>query len=207
MTLINHYTSSYLPLIIPPIPNYQPSPITPNMKPKTENKGTTIAAGEIRNSEWISHVDAAGRHLLEPDNRPAGMIVEGEESGTIDEDVIVIRGPATYLPPESAVDLDVEEEESVSLVLGEGGAEIRSDGDEGAGEVRGPNVDVLVALVETGDAVGRSDLLVLIGGVYIETIVVDSDAIVRVSRGYGDLDGGGEEIWGREVEADNPSVL
>ncbi|KAH0453962.1 hypothetical protein IEQ34_018286 [Dendrobium chrysotoxum] len=135
------------------------------------------------------------------------MIVEGENSGTIDEDMVMIRGPATYLPPESSVDLDVEEEESVSLVLGEGGAEIGGDGDEGAGEVRGPDVDVLMALVETGDAVGRSNLLVPVGRVNVETIVVDADLFVRVSGGDGDLDGGGEEIWGREVEAENSSVL
>ena len=135
------------------------------------------------------------------------MIVEGEKSGTIDEDVVVTGGPATYLPPEPTVDLDVEEEESVGLVLGEGVAEIRGDGDEGAGEVRRPDVDVLMALVEAGDAVRRSDLLVLVGGVDVQTVVVDADAIVGVSGGDGDLDGGGEEIRSGEVEAENPSVL
>lgn len=172
---------------------------------KTDIKETTIAAGEI--GERTSHVDAAGGHLLEPDNRPAGVIVEGEDGGTIDEDAVVIGGPAADLPPEAAVDLDEEVDESVGLVLGEGVAEVRGDGDEGAGEVRRPDVDVLVALVDAREAVGGGDLLVLVGGVDVEAVVVDADAVVRVSGGDGDLEGGGEEIRGGEVEGENPGVL
>ena len=38
-------------------------------------------------------------------------------------------------------------------------------------------------------------LLCPVGDVNVELLVVDADSVVGVFGGYGDLDGGGEDVW------------
>lgn len=157
---------------------------------------------------WIdrSDVNGAGGDLLQLDRRlsePFGdrlVPIERQVGGAIDKQVVVAGGPVADLPPDPAVDLDEEEEEAVGLVLLQGVAEEGGDGDALAGEVRGPDVDVLVALVEGRDPVGEGDLLGLVGGVDVEAVVVDADAVVGVVGGDGDLEGGSEVVGAGEVE-------
>lgn len=164
---------------------------------------------------WIdrSDVNGAGGDLLQLDRRlsePFGdrlVPIERQVGGAIDKQVVVAGGPVADLPPDPAVDLDEEEEEAVGLVLLQGVAEEGGDGDALAREVRGPDVDVLVALVEGRDPVGEGDLLGLVGGVDVEAVVVDADAVVGVAGGDGDLELGGEEVGLGEVELDDLGVL
>ncbi|KAG0449225.1 hypothetical protein HPP92_027464 [Vanilla planifolia] len=56
-----------------------------------------------------------------------------------------------------------------------------------------------MSLIACGELGGRGDLPILVFGEYIEAIVVDADAIVRVSGRDGDLEADGEEIGEEEV--------
>lgn len=100
--------------------------------------------------------------MEEPENGDAGGGVgEGEEGGAGDLKAVVAGGPGSDLPPDAAVHLDVEQEDAGGLVLLQGATEVRSHRNGGAGEVRRPDVDVFVALVEGRDGSGHRNLLVL----------------------------------------------
>ena len=51
------------------------------------------------------------------------------------------------------------------------------------------------------------DLLVVVNGIDIEPVVVDADLVVWVARREGDLEAGGEEVGGGDVEGVNGGVL
>lgn len=115
--------------------------------------------------------------------------------------MVVTGDPGSDLPPEPADDIDVDKNESGVLILPYRIDEVRRDGDGDTGEEGRPDVDVVVALVASGKAGGGGDLLVFVLGEDVETVVVDSDSIVRVSGGDGDLEAGGEEVGARgEIE-------
>lgn len=57
-----------------------------------------------------------------------------------------------------------------------------------------------MALVGGLDDGGEGDLLVVVGSVDVETIIVDSDAVVGVAGRDGDLEVGGEGAGGGGVE-------
>lgn len=111
--------------------------------------------------------------------------------------MVVARDPAPDLPADAAVDLDLEDEITRLAVILERGGEVWREGDVGAGEHRGPDADVAVALVDGRQRGGDGDLLVLVGGVDVEAVVVDPDPVVGVARGDGDLEHGREEGGGR----------
>lgn len=121
--------------------------------------------------------------------------------------MVASRIPAPNLVPNSTIDLDIKEEESIGLVLLQRLAEERGDRDAESGEVRGPDVDVLVALVKGRDAIRERDLLRFVGGVDVEAVVVDADAVVGVLGGDGDLELRGEDVGLAEVELDDGGVL
>lgn len=64
-----------------------------------------------------------------------------------------------------------------------------------------------MALISGGQQCGEGDLLAVVGGVDVDSVVVNADSVVRVSRGDRDLEGGGEEICGGEVEGVDGGVL
>lgn len=111
------------------------------------------------------------------------------------------------LPLNAAVNFDGHFDGAVRLVLGEGEAVVGGDGDVVAVEKGGPDVDVLVALVDGGDDGVVGDLLVVVGGEGVEFVVVDADLGVGVAGVDGDLDGGGDDVGGGDVEGEDGGVL
>lgn len=91
--------------------------------------------------------------------------------------------------------------------MSQGFAVVRSHGDVGAVNKGGPDVGVLVALVNRLDAGEVSNLLVVVRGEGVESIVVDADPVVRVMGGDGDLEVGGEEDRGGDIEGVDGGVL
>ena len=130
---------------------------------------------------------------LEPTGPGRAVPTGGDkERRARDEEMVVAGDPAADFPPHTAVDLDLQNQVPRLTVLAERVGEVRREGDVGAGEDRGPDVDVAVALVHGGERRGHRDLLVLVGGVHVETVVVDPDLVVWVAGGDGDLERGGE---------------
>lgn len=64
-----------------------------------------------------------------------------------------------------------------------------------------------MTLVSWRDSCSERDLLVPVRGVDVEPVVVNSDSVIRVSRRYGDLEIGSEEIRGGGVESVDGGVL
>lgn len=110
-------------------------------------------------------------------------------------------------PPDSAVGLERDHDDAVSLVLHKGDGVKRRDGDLVAVDKRRPDVDVLVALVGLRDSGPVRDLLVVVNGEDVEAVVVDSDLVVGVSGGDCDLEVGSEEVWDGGVEGVDGDVL
>lgn len=110
-------------------------------------------------------------------------------------------------PSNAAVNSDDQIDGAVRFVLGEGNAVVGRDGDVVAVDKWGPHVDVLVALVHRGDDGVVGDLLVVVGGVNVHSVVVDADFRVRVAGVHGDLDGGGDDVRGGDVEVEDGRVL
>lgn len=50
-------------------------------------------------------------------------------------------------------------------------------------------------------------MLTPVRGVDVDSIVVNPDVLVRVSGGEGDLEVGGEEVWGGDVEGEDRGIL
>lgn len=50
-------------------------------------------------------------------------------------------------------------------------------------------------------------MLLAVRGVDVELVVVDAHPVVWVAGAKGDLEGGGEEVWGGDGEGENGGVL
>lgn len=114
---------------------------------------------------------------------------------------------ASHLPPDLAVDFDQEHQRSGVPVLVQRRTDEGRDRHGGSGDERGPNVDVLMALVEPRDDGSESDLLVPVDSVDVEVVVVDSDAAVGVASGDSEEEIGGEEAGDGGVEGVDGDVL
>jgi hypothetical protein len=110
--------------------------------------------------------------------------------------VVVAGDPGADLPADAAVDLDLQGEVPRRDVLGEGAGEVGRERHVGAGEHRRPDVDVAVALVHRRQRRGQRHLLVLVRRVRVQAVVVHAHAAVRVARGEGHLQRGGERAGG-----------
>lgn len=108
---------------------------------------------------------------------------------------------------DAAVEFDGEEDGADGLVLVQSGAVVGSDRNGVSDDERRPDVDVVVALVGRLDDGTESDLLVPVDSEDVEAVVVDSDLVVRVVGGDGDLDAGGQEIGAGDVEDVHGGVL
>lgn len=64
-----------------------------------------------------------------------------------------------------------------------------------------------MSLISRREGGGESDLLGLVGDEDVEVVIVDADVFIRVVRGDGGLDDGGEGGRGGEVELDDVGVL
>nr|GMD92037.1 hypothetical protein DM860_003399 [Ipomoea batatas] len=147
---------------------------------------------------------AAGELILNgvSDDDPAvlGGVTEGYVSRARDVEVVTAGGEGPDSPLNAAVKFNGDPNGAGVLVLTEVGAVKRRNGDVIAVDKRGPEVSVLVALVYRRDNGVIGDLLVVVGGEGVELVVVDADAAVGVVGGDGDLDGGGEDVGGGDVE-------
>lgn len=126
-----------------------------------------------------------------PDGNPVTPGTKGDKSRAANIEVVVTGDKGTDLPSNLAVNLNDDEDVTVSLVLAESNEVIRSDGDVSAVNERGPDVNVLVTLIGGRDGGSVSDLLAPVSDVSVETVVVDSDLVVWVARGECDLEVGG----------------
>ncbi|GER45898.1 regulatory particle non-ATPase 10 [Striga asiatica] len=163
-------------------------------------------------SSSSSHTDAATLcelvldRVADDDPRAFG-VSEGYIGGAGDVDVVSAGDEGADPPLDAAVDFDGEADGAGGLVLGEGDAVVGCDGDVVGVDEGGPDVEILVALVHGGDGGGVSDLLVVVVRADGEAVVVDPDAGVRVVRGDGDLECGGDDVRGGDVEDEDGGVL
>jgi len=109
-------------------------------------------------------------------------------------------------PSHPSISFDQQHHGPGALILCERFGVIGRDRNAVAVDVRGPNVDVFVALIGGWDLRTECDLLVAVNGIDIELVVVDADLVVWVARREGDLEAGGEEVGG-DVEGVNGGVL
>ncbi|GER41841.1 hypothetical protein STAS_18573 [Striga asiatica] len=154
-----------------------------------------------------SHTDATALRelVLDPvaDDYTAGApaVAEWDVRRAGDVDMVAAGDEGTDPPLDPAGDLDGEADGAGGLVLAEGEAVVGCDGDVVAVEERGPDVEVMVALVDGRDGGGVGDLLAVVGGVGGEAVVVDADS------GVGVVGGGGDDVWGGDVEGEDGGVL
>lgn len=135
---------------------------------------------------------------------PAAGIYVGR---AVDVQMVAAGDERPDFPPDPAANPDVDHHRSGDLVLVEGDAQVRSHRHGGAVQERRPNGGVLVALVGGRQQRWEGDLLAVVGSVDVDSVVVDSDPLVGVAGGEGDLDGGGEGAGGGEVEGEDGGVL
>lgn len=121
------------------------------------------------------------------------MVAAGDEGADLESD--------------ATGEFDRQEDGADGLVLVESGAVVGRDRDVVADEEGRPDVEVVVALVGRLNDGTESDLLVAVDGEDVEGVVEDSDLVVRVAGGDGDLDAGGEEVSGGDVEEEDGGVL
>lgn len=137
-------------------------------------------------------------------------VVDGEEGGAVDAEVVVAGDPGADLPSDPAVEADVDEDVAGGLVLGEGDGEVGGEDDVVERlEEGGPDGLVVVALVLHGEPRRHRDGHVLVLRVHVHLVVVDAHAAVVVARRHRRLHGG-EEVGGRRrrhVEAQHGQVL
>lgn len=103
--------------------------------------------------------------------------------------VVPPGNPSPHLPPHPAVHFHVQKHSSGHLVLPQRLCHVGRHGDRVAAEEWRPDVDVLVALIRWRQHGGEGDLLAAVRGVRVDAVVEDSDVVVRVPRGEGDLQG------------------
>lgn len=125
----------------------------------------------------------------------------------VSKQVITPRNKRPNFPSNPAVNSHVNQHRPRQLIMVQRLRQVRRHWHGGAVQERRPHRDVLMALVGGLQPYRRSDLLAVVGGVDVETVVVNADSAVRVAGGEGDLEGGGEEVWGGEVEGVDGGVL
>uniref|UniRef100_A0A0A0KKM0 Uncharacterized protein n=1 Tax=Cucumis sativus TaxID=3659 RepID=A0A0A0KKM0_CUCSA len=113
----------------------------------------------------------------------------------------------TDFESDAAVEFNGQLDGTNGLILIKGGAVVGRDGNVVTDEEGRPDVDIVVALVGWLNAGTESDLLVMVNGVDVEAVVIDSDLVVRVTGIDGDLDTGGDEVSGGEIEEVDGGVL
>ena len=127
-----------------------------------------------------------GAAVSEGDAGAAGA--GGDEGGASDIEIVMAGDEGADLPSDLAVDLDGDEDVAVVLVLAQPLEVEGSNRDIGSEHEWGPHVNLLVSLVRGRDGGSEGHLLALVGDVGVEAVVVDSDVVVRVAGGEGDLE-------------------
>lgn len=115
------------------------------------------------------------------------LVTKCNISRTIYMQVISSRNPSANFPFDSPINLDVHHHHAGIQVLAQRLRHERRHRHGVTVQKRGPNDDVLVALVGRGEQCGKTYLLVSVGSVDISFLVVDSDFVVWVSRRDRDL--------------------
>nr|GMD41638.1 hypothetical protein Csa_6G454480 [Ipomoea batatas] len=146
--------------------------------------------------DGVTDEDAAG----------SGDVSERNIRRTSDVDMVTASYEGADFPPNAAVEAEHDLDAAGDLGGGEHGAEEGRNGDVVAVDEGGPEIVVLVALVHRRDSGGEGDLLVAVDGEDGEAVVVNPDVVVRVAGFDGDLDGGGEDVGGGDVEVEDGGV-
>uniref|UniRef100_A0A7C8YQM3 Uncharacterized protein n=1 Tax=Opuntia streptacantha TaxID=393608 RepID=A0A7C8YQM3_OPUST len=123
-----------------------------------------------------------------PDTNPTRSGPESEISRTINPYMVLTRDPSTHFPLYPPIDLDVHLDNPGVLILEERESEVRCHRDVVAVQKGRPDRDVLVTLVRGGYPGCVRHLLVMVRRVHIQPLVVDSDSLVGVAGGQGDLE-------------------
>ncbi|CAH9117784.1 unnamed protein product [Cuscuta europaea] len=121
---------------------------------------------------------------------------------------MVVSGDDSPHPPlNSPYNPDGEQDGAVSPIQGKRVAVEGRNGDVVAVNKRRPNIDLLMTLVDRRDIGVESDLLAVVRSVGLEPVVVNADVAVGVPGDDGDLDVGGQDVGGGEVEAKDCGFL
>ncbi|RAL44640.1 hypothetical protein DM860_003399 [Cuscuta australis] len=174
---------------------------------------------EIYTSTFFDADGAAARELVlhgvsHHNSAVFGGVAEGYVRRTGDVEVVPPGHKGPHPPLHAAVDLDGDPDGAGVLVLAEVRADKRRNRDVVPVEKRRPEVRVLVALVYRLDGGVIRDLLVVVGGVDVELVVVYPDPPVPVVgrdrknvKWKNNLEGGGEDVGGGDVEGVDGGVL
>lgn len=104
--------------------------------------------------------------------------------------MVTARDEGADLPTDPTVNLDGDEDVAVGLILREADEVKGSNRDVSSVNKRRPNVELLVSLIRRRYGGSVSDLLAPVSDVGVESVVVDSDVVVWVTRGKRDLEVG-----------------
>lgn len=121
--------------------------------------------------------------------------------------MVVTGDEGTDLESDATVEFNRQQDGAGGLILIQRSAVVRRDRNDVSDEKRRPDILIVVALVGRLNDGTESDLLVPVDGVDVEAVVVDSDLVVRILGGDGDLDAGGEEVSGGDIEDVDDGVL
>ncbi|CAA3021756.1 Hypothetical predicted protein [Olea europaea subsp. europaea] len=121
--------------------------------------------------------------------------------------MVLVGDEGPNSPFNTSIDLDDQLNGSVGFVQAEGNAIVWCHGYTISINERRPDVEVLVSLVYRWNGSVVGDLQVVVGGVDVHFLVVNADSGIRVSRVDGDLNAGGDDAGGRDVEAEYDGVL
>lgn len=121
--------------------------------------------------------------------------------------MVVTGDEGTDLESDATVEFNRQQDGAGGLILIQRSAVVRRDRNDVSDEKRRPDILIVVALVGRLNDGTESDLLVPVDGVDVEAVVVDSDLVVRILGGDGDLDAGGEEVSGGDIEDVDGGVL
>lgn len=143
--------------------------------------------------------------LSDDDSIAAGS--KADERRAADVEVVAAGDEGADLPTNPTLGSDGDEDVTVTLVLAEAEEIERRDGDVGAINKRRPNIDLFMALICRRDGGSVRDLLAPVGHEGFEAIIVNTDAVVRVTRDERDLKIRSEEVRHGGVEGVDGDVL
>lgn len=121
--------------------------------------------------------------------------------------MILAGNEGADFPSDPSINLEHQRDDPTRLILSQGHSIVRGHGDGVTVNVRRPNVDLLVALISGREGGLVSDLLAMVSGVKVKPVVVNTDSVIRVSGGNGDLEAWREDVRVRDVEDVNGGVL